>query len=58
MEAEVTKYWCVLIIRATNSRAAKITYNREQIKALAEVLTKHEVFVIADEVYSELNYTT
>lgn len=34
-----------------------VTYNREQIKALAEVLKKHEVFVIADEVYSELNYT-
>lgn len=33
-----------------------VTYNREQIKALAEVLKKHEVFVIADEVYSELNY--
>lgn len=34
-----------------------VTYNRGQIKALAEVLKKHEVFVIADEVYSELNYT-
>ncbi|MDU4036950.1 MAG: pyridoxal phosphate-dependent aminotransferase [Lactococcus lactis] len=34
-----------------------VTYNREQIKALAEVLKKHEVFVIGDEVYSELNYT-
>lgn len=34
-----------------------VTYNREQIKDLAEVLKKHEVFVIADEVYSELNYT-
>lgn len=33
-----------------------VTYNRGQIKALAEVLKKHEVFVIADEVYSELNY--
>ena len=34
-----------------------VTYNRGQIKALAEVLKNHEVFVIADEVYSELNYT-
>lgn len=34
-----------------------VTYTREQIAALAEVVKRHEVFVIADEVYSELNYT-
>lgn len=34
-----------------------VTYSRQQIQALAEVVKKHEVFVIADEVYSELNYT-
>ena len=34
-----------------------ITYSREQLAALAEVLRKYEVFVVCDEVYSELTYT-
>ena len=34
-----------------------ITYSREQLKALADVLRKYEIFVVCDEVYSELTYT-
>ena len=34
-----------------------VTYSREQIKALADVLGKYQVFVVCDEVYSELTYT-
>lgn len=34
-----------------------VTYTREQIAGLAEVLKKYDLFIIADEVYSELNYT-
>lgn len=34
-----------------------VTYSREQIKALADILGKYQVFVICDEVYSELTYT-
>ena len=34
-----------------------ITYSREQLEALAAVLRKHEIFVVCDEVYSELTYT-
>ena len=34
-----------------------ITYSREQLEALAVVLRKYEIFVVCDEVYSELNYT-
>lgn len=34
-----------------------VTYSCEQIKALADVLRKYDVFVISDEVYSELTYT-
>ena len=34
-----------------------ITYSREQLEALAEVLRKYEIFVVCDEVYSELTYT-
>lgn len=34
-----------------------ITYSREQLEALAYVLRKYEIFVVCDEVYSELTYT-
>ncbi len=34
-----------------------ITYSREQLTALAAVLRKYEIFVVCDEVYSELTYT-
>ena len=34
-----------------------ITYSREQLEALVAVLRKYEVFVVCDEVYSELTYT-
>ena len=34
-----------------------ITYSREQLEALADVLRKYEVVVVCDEVYSELTYT-
>ncbi|MDO5079116.1 MAG: pyridoxal phosphate-dependent aminotransferase [Streptococcus minor] len=34
-----------------------VTYSREQIQALADVLRKYPVFVLSDEVYAELTYT-
>ena len=34
-----------------------VTYSRQQIKNLAEVLKKYPIFVISDEVYAELTYT-
>ena len=34
-----------------------ITYSREQLEALADVLRKYEIFGVCDEVYSELTYT-
>ena len=34
-----------------------ITYSREQLEALTDVLRKYEIFVVCDEVYSELTYT-
>ena len=34
-----------------------ITYSSEQLEALAAVLRKYEIFVVCDEVYSELTYT-
>ena len=34
-----------------------ITYSRDQLEALVAVLRKYEIFVVCDEVYSELTYT-
>lgn len=38
------------------SNPTGITYQREQVKAIADTLKKYPVFVISDEVYSELTY--
>ncbi|GAB2024860.1 pyridoxal phosphate-dependent aminotransferase [Lactovum odontotermitis] len=34
-----------------------IVYTREQLQALAEILKNRDIFVLSDEVYSEINYT-
>lgn len=39
------------------SNPTGVTYNRAEIKALADVIQKYPVVVISDEIYSELNYT-
>lgn len=49
------KVKAVLLNYPTNPTG--VTYSREQIKSFAEVLSKHDVFVVSDEVYSELNYS-
>lgn len=33
-----------------------VTYSREELKAIAETLKKYPIFVICDEIYSELTY--
>ncbi|KFN91938.1 pyridoxal phosphate-dependent aminotransferase [Tetragenococcus muriaticus] len=38
------------------SNPAGVTYSREEVQAIAEVVKKYPVFVISDEVYSELTY--
>lgn len=48
------KLKAVLLNYPTNPTG--VTYSREQIKAFADVLKKYEVFVMSDEVYSELTY--
>lgn len=49
------KLKAILINYPTNPTG--VTYSREQIKALADVLKKYDVFVVSDEVYSELTYS-
>ncbi len=38
------------------SNPTGVVYTREEVKALADVLKKYPVFVISDEIYSELTY--
>lgn len=39
------------------SNPTGVTYHRDEIKAFADVIKRYPVFVISDEIYSELNYT-
>lgn len=38
------------------SNPTGVTYNRTEVKAIADVLKKYPIFVISDEIYSELTY--
>ncbi|MFD2305542.1 pyridoxal phosphate-dependent aminotransferase [Enterococcus termitis] len=38
------------------SNPTGVTYNREEVKAIADVVKKYPIFVISDEIYSELTY--
>lgn len=38
------------------SNPTGVTYNREEVKAIAAVVKKYPIFVISDEIYSELTY--
>jgi Aspartate/tyrosine/aromatic aminotransferase len=38
------------------SNPTGVTYSREEVQAIADVLRKYPVFVISDEIYSELTY--
>ncbi|CAM4232744.1 aromatic amino acid aminotransferase [Streptococcus penaeicida] len=53
--AEGEKVKAVLLNFPTNPTG--VTYSREEMASFAQVLPKFPVFVVSDEVYSELNYT-
>ncbi len=38
------------------SNPTGVTYNREEPQALADVLKQYDIFVLSDEIYSELTY--
>jgi aminotransferase len=44
------------IILNSPSNPTGVAYNREEVKALADCFKKYDIFVISDEVYSELTY--
>ncbi|MEO1771001.1 pyridoxal phosphate-dependent aminotransferase [Candidatus Enterococcus ferrettii] len=44
------------IIITSPSNPTGVAYDETEVKALADTLAKYDVFVISDEIYSELNY--
>lgn len=46
------------VIITSPSNPTGVAYNEEEVSALSETLKKYPVFVISDEIYSELNYET
>ena len=59
LEKAILEQWDKLkaVILNYPANPTGITYSREQLEALAVVLRKYEIFVVCDEVYSELTYT-
>lgn len=54
LDAEGTAVKAVILNYPSNPTG--VTYNRQEVQALAEVLKNYPVFVLSDEVYSELSY--
>ncbi|MDR0298160.1 MAG: pyridoxal phosphate-dependent aminotransferase [Streptococcaceae bacterium] len=52
---EHPKAKCLVLNSPSNPTG--VVYQRAQLRALADVLRAHEIFVLSDEVYSEINYT-
>ena len=56
LEDAITDKTKILILPFPNNPTGAIM-EREDLEAIAEVIKKHDIFVISDEIYSELNYT-
>lgn len=56
LEAAITDKTKVLILPFPNNPTGAIM-EREDLEAIAKVIEKHDLFVISDEIYSELCYT-
>ncbi len=55
VEAAVTNRTKALIINSPNNPTGAV-YNRETLEAIGRVATKHDLFVISDEIYEKLIY--
>lgn len=55
LEDAITEKTKVLILPFPNNPTGAIM-EREDLEAIAEVIKKHDIFVISDEIYSELSY--
>lgn len=56
LEAAITDKTKVLILPFPNNPTGAIM-ERKDLETIAEVIEKHDIFVISDEIYSELTYT-
>lgn len=56
LEEAITEKTKVLILPFPNNPTGAIM-ERKDLEAIAKVIEKHDIFVISDEIYSELNYT-
>ena len=57
LEAAITEKSKVLILSYPNNPTGAIM-RKEDLEALCEVIKKHDLFVISDEIYSELTYNS
>lgn len=55
LEVAITENSKILILPFPNNPTGAIM-ERKDLEAIAEVIEKHDLFVISDEIYSELNY--
>ena len=56
LEAAITDRSKVLLINYPNNPTGAIM-EEEDLRPIAELVIKHDLFVVSDEIYSELNYT-
>lgn len=56
LEAAITDKTKILVLPFPNNPTGAIM-ERKDLEAIAQVIKKHDIFVISDEIYSELNYT-
>ena len=56
LEAAITPNTKLLVLPFPNNPTGAVM-EREDLEAIAEVVIKHDIFVLSDEIYSELTYT-
>jgi len=55
LEAAITPKTKMIILCSPSNPTGSV-YSAEELKGLAEVLKKHDIFVLADEIYEHINY--
>jgi aspartate aminotransferase len=55
LESRITEKTKALILN-TPSNPTGITYDRKKLEEIAEIILKHDVYVISDEIYEKLTY--
>ncbi len=55
LEAHITEKTRALILNSP-SNPTGLTYDRERLEKIAEIVMKHDIYVISDEIYEKLTY--